>query len=413
MKTIKDFLNRVNSIYFIWSYVLLVACLIFFKIKPYDFNISSIIGIWKGFAELNPTLVNKGFIIYNDGGYDGQFFYFISKSIFNSGFENLPILDSFHLRFSRIGLSLLSGTITNLFSFSYYPHITVLLLFFFHIYSFVILKKMLHANNKYLSYFYLFSPFSLNSNLLVVADSLFVSFLIFCIYLMKNKGILLFQIASNDTDNTKKNFVSAIVLSFLLFFTCLIRESGIVLLGTFFLICIFDKKIKNSYPIILAGLSYVIIIFFFKYFVPAHLGTNPLGFLDLIDYPLAGFYKSIQIKTFSDLKNLFRELAKFPIFIFFVILILNLKNIKKFRDIVIYIPIFFTIFTAGVGEVGYWLSFDNISRMFTLSLVWIIFLKDSTEGYKDYYALLISFLILILLIIRIVYIKLPMSYYNY
>ncbi|HRG48967.1 MAG TPA: hypothetical protein PLG41_22360, partial [Leptospiraceae bacterium] len=131
----------------------------------------------------------------------------------------------------------------------------------------------------------------------------------------------------------------------------------------------------------------------------------------LIDYPLFGFFKSINFQSLSGIKNVFRELAKFPIFIFYIILALNLTNIKNRRDLILYIPIFFILFTAGVGEVGYWLSFDNISRMFTISLPWLILLKQGNKAHNDYYALRFSFIVLLLLIIRIIYIKTPMKFY--
>ena len=188
MANFKILLNRVSPLYLICGYFLLFIALTLFKIQPYNFNISSLVGIWKGFVELNPTLIDKGFIIFNDGGYDGQFFYIISKSIFTNGLESFPILDSFYLRFNRLGLSLLSGFISIFVGFSFYPMITLLLLLFMHILSFFILYKMLKKSNKYLSYFHLFSPFSLNSILLLVSDSLFVSFTIISIYYLKQIG---------------------------------------------------------------------------------------------------------------------------------------------------------------------------------------------------------------------------------
>lgn len=412
MKKFKNFLNQINFIYMITIYIFLLLCLVFFKTKSYEFNISSLIGIWKGFAELNPTLIEKGFIVYNDGGYDGQFFYLISKSLFINGFDTFPILDSFYLRFNRLGLSLLSGTITSVFGFKYYPYTTLSLLTVFHIYSFFLLHKLLSYKNKYLSYFYLFSPFALNSNLLLVADSLFTSFVIISIYIMNFRGVNFFN--TNFTENKQTYKILKSFFTFLiLIFICLIRESGIIILVSFFIICIYQKDFKNTILIFVAGLSYFVLITIFKLTFKAYLGTNPLGFLDLIDYPLAGFYNSIQFNSFTDAKNILRELAKFPIFMFFLLLILNIKNIKNIKDFILYIPVFFILFTAGVGEVGYWLSFDNISRMFTLSIVWLILLKNKEEQYNDYYALLLSFFILILLVIRIMYIKSPMLYMIY
>jgi hypothetical protein len=179
------------------------------------------------------------------------------------------------------------------------------------------------------------------------------------------------------------------------------------------LIELIDKNHKNSLVLLLSIVAYLIITQLFKLLPKIHQGTNPLGFLDLIDYPLFGFFKSIQLKSISNIKSLIKEFAKFPIFIFYIILILNLKNIINFRSLLLNIPIAFILFTAGVGEVGYWLSFDNISRMFTISIPWIILLKQENKAHNDYYALYLGFLIFLFLIIRIVFIKTPMTYYIY
>ncbi len=407
MQNFKEKLNRINPFYVICGYLLLLLILLLFKIYPYGYNISALIGIWKGFAELNPDLIDKGFVIYNDGGYDGQFFYLISKSLFTGGVQSFPILDSFLLRFNRIGLPLLTGVLNFFTGFHFYPMTTLLLLVALHIYSFQVLYKILDSEIKYLAYFYLFSPFSLNSILLLVSDSLFVSITLICVYVLKFEGYEFYNI------RTKINpFKKSIVLIFLVaIFTCFVKESGLIIIGTILLLSFYDKNFRITTILLLAIIVFLFITQAFKFIPKINPGTNPLGFTDLIDYPLFGFFKSIQMNSINSLKSLFREIAKFPIFIFYLILILNLKNIKRIRDIILSIPIYFILFTAGVGEVGYWLSFDNISRMFTISIPWIILLKQENKAHKDYYALDLSFIILILLIIRLVFIKVPMTYY--
>ncbi len=407
MQNYKNRISRISPIFFICGYLLLIIVLIIFKIKPYNYNLSSLIGIWKGFAELNPGLIEKGFTIYNDGGYDGQFFYLISKSLFTEGFQSFPILDSFFLRFNRIGLSVLSGFLAFLFGFKFYPIITLIILISLHIYSFILLRKILDPEIKYLSYFYLFSPFSLNSILLLVSDSLFASLSVICIYVFKR-----YVYSSDNSSLPSKISIDKYILTFLIItFTCMVKESGIIIIGTLLLLSFYNKNFKTSLILLLSIGAYLAITLLFKLLPNVHSGTNPLGFADLVDYPLFGFFKSIQIQSMKDLKSIFREMAKFPIFIFYFLLILNLRNIRNFRDLIFYIPILFILFTAGVGEVGYWLSFDNISRMFTISIPWIVFLKQENKAHNDYYVLYLSFIILILLIIRLVYIKTPMTFY--
>ncbi|MBP7280188.1 MAG: hypothetical protein KBA66_01330 [Leptospiraceae bacterium] len=447
MRLLRNYINELKVVYPISGYLLLLAALVFFKVKIYNYNLSAMIGIWKGFAILNSDLMETGFVIYDEGGYDGQFFFFLAKSLFTFNFEKFPILDSFNLRFNRIGLPLLSGVFCKFLGFNHYSLITLCILSFSHIYSFLILNKMLAQKNKYLAYFHLFSPITLNANLLLVSDSLFVSFSIFCVYFIKHLGVNIFTESSMDYKKKnisyilfdKSNFpfsenfgipkrqkhssvksewvfsfgVWYILFFFMLLFMSFIRETGLILLATFFLICIYDKKIKVAIPVFLSILSYITITQIFKYSIDFHPGTNPLSFIDLIDYPLFGFYKSIQLNAFTDIRSLLRELAKFPIFIFYVVLILNLKNINTIRDLIVYMPLFFILLVMGVGEEGYWLSFDNISRMLSLSIPWIILLKNKNDAHNDYYSMYVSIFILILLIIRLVYIKSPMKFAIY
>ena len=151
MQTLKDRLNKLRPIYLICGYLLLLLILTYFKIQPYNYNLSSLIGLWKGFVELNPSLIDKAFVVYNDGGYDGQFFYLIAKSLFTEGLNSFPIMDSFFIRFNRIGLSLLAGSLSGIFGFDSYPIITLGLLTLFHIYSFKLLFGILDTELKYLS----------------------------------------------------------------------------------------------------------------------------------------------------------------------------------------------------------------------------------------------------------------------
>lgn len=400
-------LNKLSPYYFIGGYLLLISILVFFKTKPYNFNFSSLIGIWKGFADLNSNLIDKNFVILYDGGYDGQFFYIIGKQLFTSGLNSLPVLDSFYLRFNRIGLPILSGLTSSLISFKYYPIITLVVLNGLHILSFLIIRKILSEPNKYLSLYYLFSPFCINSILLLVSDSLLAAFVIISVYFLDKYTIIQISQSPKSYSNKINSFFVLIVL----FYFCLIKESGAIVLFSLLFVSITENRLTKSSPIIFAIFFYYLTVFCIKHFLKPHMGTNPLDFTELIDYPLFGFFKSINLYSITDIKTLFREGAKFPLFLFYILLILNLKNINSRREFFLFIPIIFILFTAGIGEVGYWLSFDNISRMFTLSIPWIILLKENKEAYNDYYTLPLSLIILILLLIRIIYLKTPMSFY--
>ncbi len=100
------------------------------------------------------------------------------------------ILDSYYFRLHRIGLSFISGFLSSLFGFQYYPALTLGLLVFTFLVSFFCLYTILPDKNKVLALVYLFSPYSLNSNLLLVADSLFVSLAIIGYYFYKRSSYI-------------------------------------------------------------------------------------------------------------------------------------------------------------------------------------------------------------------------------
>ena len=156
-----------------------------------------------------------------------------------------------------------------------------------------------------MSYFYLFSPFSLNSNLLLVSDSLFASFLIICVYVLKVNGSNLGNLKLAASNSSYKFVFILLTMAFL----CFIRESGIIIVGTFLLLSFLDKEFRISILLLLSLGTYLFIIESIKLIPNFHPGTNPLGFSDLIDYPLFGFFKSIKFQSLSGMNKYEMELV--------------------------------------------------------------------------------------------------------
>ena len=50
MRLLRNYINELKVVYPISGYLLLLAALVFFKVKIYNYNLSAMIGIWKGFA---------------------------------------------------------------------------------------------------------------------------------------------------------------------------------------------------------------------------------------------------------------------------------------------------------------------------------------------------------------------------
>lgn len=258
------------------------------------------------------------------------------------------ILDSYYFRLHRIGLSFVSGFLSSLFGFQYYPALTLGLLVFTFLVSFFCLYIILPDKNKVLALVYLFSPYSLNSNLLLVADSFFVSLAIIGYYFYK-----------------RSSYIPTLVFLTLAIFT---RELGILFLIPisirFFLIKDFKRMILFLLPIVFFG-SFIL---YGRFFTPNHLGTNPLSFTDMIDFPLFGFFKS-----FVDAGEFHFQTKEFPKFIFlfsFLLVVFSLRKTKlsNLFESELIIPILGSLFVIFIAEEGYWRSFDNLSRMFTLIL---------------------------------------------
>lgn len=375
----------------LFFFILGVLGLIDYKITPYDHSLSSLIGIWEGFYEINPNLVDPNFVIYKSGGYDGQFFYLLAKDLFNENDWSL-IVDSFYFRYHRIGLSFITGLFSHFLGSEHYPLITLTLLFFTFSASVYYLFKLLPDESKWLVLFYLFSPYSLNSNLLLVADSFFVSLAIISYYFYR-----------------EKKFAIAFVFFLLTVFT---RELGILFLAPIVFVSLFKREWKNVFLFSLPGILFLAFLFYGWMNTPSHLGTNPLGFKDMTDGPLFGFVKSFFDQNTFQFKP--KELPKLLFLLSFLsILIVCYSSIKEsfLKDIDILIPILGSMFVIAIAEQGYWRSFDNLSRMFTLILPFSLLLHDVTKRYSFRFFLGTSIVLFIFLLIRILFITQTKEYF--
>ncbi len=383
-------------------FVLLCLFLIWSKIHPYQDSLSALIGIWEGFAEINPGIVDPGFVIFKNGGYDGQFFYFLAKSLFSDLNWDL-IVDSYFFRLHRIGFTLLIGIPSALFGFEYYPFVATSIPFAIFLFSVYILYSLLPNEQKWLSLFYLFSPYSLNSHLLLVADGFFTSLILIIIYFFKKKS----------------NPILILVLVTIAIFT---RELGVFLALAICLHYFSEKKYKLTIAYCIPILFFSIFLFWTRTFSPTHLGTNPLGFGDMIDYPLFGFIKSFfdngefHLSPKESMKILF--FVQWVALVLYILFFLWNKSFQTKRDflheknkLILFLPILASLGIIFIAEEGYWRSFDNLSRMFTLSLPLVILLQAEKKSKYLSFFLYSSFFLFLFLIIRITIITQTKVYY--
>jgi hypothetical protein len=371
----KSLLNNKNIyILYLVTIFFLISFTIYLKVKNYDYNLSSLINLDSIFVEKNNKYIPDNFVILKNTGYDGQFFFFTSYFLYNN--TSLPYYDSSELRFSRILFPLFTGFISKVFGFSYYPQISLIILLSIHIIGFHYLFKFLPDNKKYLSYLYLFSPFSINSMLLLVSDSLYTSFLTLTII--------------KRYENSK----FYLLFGLLAIFT---KETGIILLISLLFFSNTDKG--DIYTLVSIILLYGIFRISTHYYFINHKGISPLGFMDLMDYPFLGLINSI--KNFSiaiDITNIPKLAYKLSFLILLIYLVCIHAKIFFFED-KSYLNISLICLLGIFSEQGYWLNYDNISRIFTASIpILILYFSQSILKHKWFYY--IYFIHLIIFIIR-------------
>jgi hypothetical protein len=165
------------------------------------------------------------------------------------------------------------------------------------------------------------------------------------------------------------------------------------------LFSIYSQRIES----VLLLTTSIFIYFLFRQLVSTQLqflgGTNPMQLFDLTDWPLFGFFKSFGYIQWN-FSGVSKEVTKLIIFGIYISLILQLKNIQTFSGLIQFIPIFFFILLISIAEVGYWLSFDNVSRFFTILVPYCILLTNTNQKYKFYGLNYLTLIIFILFIFR-------------
>jgi len=390
-------------------YTVFFLFLVWSRVGEYGQSISSLLGIYEGFATLNPLYRQESFVLYKDGGYDGQFFFFISEYLFHSKITTPPILDSFRLRFVRIGMPILSGFFSSIFSFQYYSEITLCLVLGFHVSASFVLKKMLSPTQKGIYLLFLFSPFSINANLLLVSDGLFASCFFLWVYAVKRAGLSIAKpIILRTSRITKKELFLPLLLGSIFFLS--IRETSLPFFGTIFLLALLGRQFYLSVILSIALGLYICFYLFVGTYSGFPEGTNPLGFLELSDFPFFGFFKSLHIPEPLNLSGISRELSKFPLLLLLVSLGLQTQNMKSLEEKILALPLYFFVFLGSIAEAGYWLSFDNSSRFFTLVFPYTLLISRRMPGYRHFGAIELVFLLFIAVVLRFLVLKQGMNY---
>lgn len=387
LNTVPAILTLFLSLYFITTISLW---------KKYDFHPSSMVNFGKEFADLNSKEVPTGAVVLKGyegdlgAGYDGQIFYYYSRTISNFS-NNWPTGFDESYRAPRIGYPFLIsifgllGKDSAIFGM-YFLNLSLFIL------SVFALRDILEDKWKPLAILYLLSPFSLGSYSVLVSDSVMVSLVVLAYYFY-----------------LKQRYLAFVLLSSLAILT---KEPSLFLFFPLGISALFQKDWKKIFLVssilLLPALWYIYLKITFPNWRPSRLTDFILpleGILSYLKEILAG------IEQGKGGKDILRLLSRFPLLILLVVgLFVTFTGSFK-KGYVFRIGLLFTFFMIGVAShYHFWSVYDNVSRMFTISIPLAILLKQEDENSKVEYYLYFSLLVLFLFLVKVILIQKAQPY---
>lgn len=362
--------------------LLAVHALVMYSIKPYGYNMSSMIRISQNEKYgVAPEYFQKGMVIFDDkGGYDGQFYYyvamdpFLNKGYFKNAYRQQRILYPLIARLLAFGKeSLLPHTL-------YITNLLALVLGM----CFLILLLRQYSLNPLWSLFYGLSPSSIMTVQYDLPSPVSIGLIIATVYFYINRNLFL--------------TVVFMALSFLT------REDSIVVLIPMLL---WDYQRNRQLKRILLLLSCLLPFFLWQLFVAAKIGNAPAiasaKVISLI--PFSGIIGYIKTIEFHDVKQIGRQISTLFVFSYFVALsIIIIKKLTEARHLFYYVVAaycFLAVFTVP----SQWDNYNGLLRMFYGLFPFLILSyslkKDRLIKGSIYFAGILSFLT----VIRILFIS--------
>ncbi|MBK7054479.1 MAG: hypothetical protein IPH52_05415 [Leptospiraceae bacterium] len=364
--------------------------------KKYNYNPTSMINFGMEFAIQNKEKMPDGAVVIMGSkddlgaGYDGQIFYFYSRTISELNM-NWPKGFDESYRAPRIGYPLLVGIIGFLGKTAsvygmYFVNLSLFLL------SYILLRRILDEDKKIFSLFYLLSPFSLGSYAVLVSDSVMVSLVIIAYYFYLEEENLYFVLVAS--------------------LAILCKEPALFLFFPLGVKAILEKRVPKALLIVSVLAIPIMWHVYLKVTFPNWKATRLIDFI----LPLEGiitYSKSIlaSVGTTTDYKELARLLSRFPLLVLLVtgIAILFTGNIKRGIEFRLGIAlVFFMVSTASFYH--FWSVYENVSRMFTLSIPLFILLKNEEEDTKTGSYFFLTIIILILFLVKVIAIQKAQGY---
>ena len=364
--------------------------------KKYNYNPTSMINFGMEFAVQNKEKMPDGAVVILGSkddlgaGYDGQIFYFYSRTISEWNMKWAKGFDESY-RAPRIGYPLLVGIIgflgkkASVFGM-YFVNISLFLI------SYILLRRLLDEDKKILSLFYLLSPFSLGSYAVLVSDSVMVSLVIIAYYFYLEEENIYFVLVAS--------------------LAILCKEPALFLFFPLGVKTVLDKRLPKALLVVSILIIPIMWHVYLKVTFPNWRATRLTDFI----LPLEGiitYSKSIlnSMSTSTDYKELARLFSRFPLLLLLITGFITLftGNIKKGIEFRLGIGlVFFMVSTASFYH--FWSVYENVSRMFTLSIPLFVLLKNEDEKTKPGVYFLLCILILFLFLIKVILIQKTQSY---
>lgn len=398
-------LNRSSPFAPIALFLIVVILLTAARIAPYGYRMSALIGMEQQFIDLNPGATFEGIVVFKDSGYDGQFFYLIARDLFDPSFDE-PVLDTYRMRMGRIGMSLLVGLPASLLGWQSYGLIAFAILQLVHILAFLSLRSMLSEKNRHMALFFLFSPFSFNSSLLLVSDSLMVAVAVLALAMLEKGGFRFSTAAEDRTDYRSRWTIGATLL---LCFLVTIRDTALFALAPIGLLFLYRKSLRG---VILAALPVLVFLAWMAAVrqLETHPGSNPVHYDAKLGGPMVGFFQSLNGEAFASIKGAAREMSKYLNLLYLLIMVSTFFYIRSLPTAALFSPLVFTAALSVFSVVEYWATFDNVNRMFTLSIPIMALLRDRIPNMRSHGLFLLSVVFLLLLAVRLVWLKPAMAF---
>ncbi|MCB1167451.1 MAG: glycosyltransferase [Leptospiraceae bacterium] len=378
-------------------FVLLYGSVTFFHVRKYDMNFTSMVRFGEEFADANPRHVPPNAVLYKSqegdlgAGYDGQIFYFYSRSISagldypsSKGVDKDGQIDASY-RAPRIGYPFLIA----LFGFIG-PNAAVFGMFFWNIVlmylAYLCIREIL-GTNSHLAIFYLISPFALGSYQLLVSDAVVVSLVVIAYWAYQREKMLLFWGIASLAIITKEPAL------FLLF-----------PLGLYELIRLDFRKAAIIAATLLIPLAWHT---YLRFTLPSWSPTRLEAFIQ----PMQGMRTYlVEVATAlgdpnNGLKDIARTLSRMPLLLLWAAGVLTLLSGRLRKGFAMRLGLFLSLLMIFVADHYYfWSVYDNISRMFTISVALVLLLKSRDHNTLDLPFHGLSVAVLLLYMIRVIWI---------